>query len=77
MVMPEGVSGVELAERLLAQQPYLKVIFTSGYTADNINHDLLTKHNARFLQKPYSHADLAQTVRDALDGKGSPVPVTT
>jgi FixJ family two-component response regulator len=55
----------------------LKVIFTSGYTADNINHDLLTKHNARFLQKPYSHADLAQTVRDALDGKGSPVPVTT
>jgi signal transduction histidine kinase/ActR/RegA family two-component response regulator len=77
MVMPEGVSGVELAERLLAQQPYLKVIFTSGYTADNINHDLLTKHNARFLQKPYSHADLAQTVRDALDGKGSPAPPTT
>jgi hypothetical protein len=29
--------------------------------------DLLVKMNARFLQKPYTHADLAKTVRECLD----------
>ena len=32
MVMPEGVSGVNLAEWLLADRPDLKIIFTSGYS---------------------------------------------
>jgi signal transduction histidine kinase/HAMP domain-containing protein/ActR/RegA family two-component response regulator len=69
MVMPEGVSGVELAGRLLAQQPQLKVIFTSGYTGQNISEDLLANfNNARFLQKPYAHDTLAKIVRDTLDG---------
>ena len=67
MVMPEGVSGVELAERLLASQPELKIIFTSGYTANEVNPELLAKTSARFLQKPYAHTDLAKTVRDCLD----------
>src|SRR5262249_13395732 len=34
MVMPGGVTGRELAERLLADKPELKVIFTSGYSTD-------------------------------------------
>lgn len=67
MVMPEGISGVDLAERLLANRPGLRVIFTSGYTANEIGPELLTKTHARFLQKPYSHADLAKMVRDCLD----------
>jgi signal transduction histidine kinase/ActR/RegA family two-component response regulator len=72
MVMPEGVSGVELAGRLLAQQPQLKVIFTSGYTGQNVSEDLLANfNNARFLQKPYAHDTLAKAVRDTLDGISS------
>ncbi|HEY4953142.1 MAG TPA: ATP-binding protein [Verrucomicrobiae bacterium] len=67
MVMPEGVSGVNLAEKLLAGQPDLKIIFTSGYTANEISPDVLAKTRAHFLQKPYSHADLARIVRDSLD----------
>ncbi len=67
MVMPEGISGAELARQLLVNHPDLKIIFTSGYTANEVNTKLLVKMKARYLQKPYSHADLAKTVRECLD----------
>jgi len=68
MVMPEGVSGVELAEYLVQRKPSLRVIFTSGYTMDEVSTSFLKKHNdARFMQKPYDRAALASNVRQALD----------
>jgi nitrogen-specific signal transduction histidine kinase/HAMP domain-containing protein/ActR/RegA family two-component response regulator len=67
MVMPDGVSGAELARQLRVHHPGLKIIFTSGYTANEINTQTLVKMKARYLQKPYSHADLARTVRECLD----------
>jgi len=71
MVMPEGISGVDLAERLLADRPDLKIIFTSGYTSSEINAELLSRSHAHFLQKPYSHTTLARAVRDCLDRIGA------
>lgn len=69
MVMPQHISGVELAEKLLLQKPTLKVVFVSGYTVDDISTKFLRRHNhALFLQKPYNRINLAQTVRHALDG---------
>jgi signal transduction histidine kinase/HAMP domain-containing protein/ActR/RegA family two-component response regulator len=71
MVMPAGVSGVELANKLLEQQNELKVVFASGYTVDDISTDFLEKNNrARFLQKPYTRINLARTIRETLDGTG-------
>ncbi|HEU6449009.1 MAG TPA: ATP-binding protein [Verrucomicrobiae bacterium] len=67
MVMPEGVSGMDLAERILVTQPDVRIIFTSGYTATEINPEVLAKTHARFLQKPYTHSDLAKCIRDCLD----------
>jgi two-component system, cell cycle sensor histidine kinase and response regulator CckA len=67
MVMPGGVTGVDLAERLLADRSDLKIVFTSGYTSNEINAELMTRAQAHFLQKPYSHNDLAKIVRDCLD----------
>lgn len=67
MVMPEGVSGAELAKRLRAEHPGLKVVFTSGYTANEVNTQMLVKMKARYLQKPYSQDDLARTVRESLN----------
>ncbi len=69
MVMPGGVSGVELAERLLPQKPGLKIIFTSGYATGEITAEVLAKTRAGFLQKPYRQVDLAKAVRDCLDKK--------
>jgi signal transduction histidine kinase/ActR/RegA family two-component response regulator/HAMP domain-containing protein len=71
MVMPEGVSGVDLAEQLLASRPRLKVVFTSGYTANEVNQEMLARTHASFLSKPYTHAELAKAIRHCLDQGGS------
>jgi signal transduction histidine kinase/ActR/RegA family two-component response regulator/HAMP domain-containing protein len=71
MVMPDGISGVDLVERLLASQPRLKVVFTSGYTGNEVNQKMLARTRASFLAKPYTHAELAKTVRDCLDQNNS------
>ena len=71
MVMPDGISGADLVERLLASQPRLKVVFTSGYTANEVNQKMLARTGASFLAKPYTHAELAKTVRDCLDQNNS------
>ncbi len=68
IVMPSGVSGVELASKLLRHRPPLRVVFASGYTVDDISTDFLERHNdARFLQKPYTRVTLARAVRESLD----------
>jgi signal transduction histidine kinase/ActR/RegA family two-component response regulator/HAMP domain-containing protein len=70
MVMPEGLSGMELAKQLLATRPRLKVVFTSGYTANEVNQEMLAQTRASFLSKPYTHTELAKAVRDCLDLNG-------
>ena len=67
MVMPGGMSGRELAARLLASHPLLKVIFTSGYSVTETGADFFRDSGGGFLQKPYTRADLAKAVREALD----------
>ena len=62
MVMPEGMSGKDLAARLRLQRPELKVICVSGYSVEDLNQKDLV-----FLQKPYTRTSLAKTVRDTLD----------
>lgn len=75
MVMPEGISGVELAEQLISQKPDLRVVFTSGYSvSDTTETDFIRKGRADFLQKPYTRVTLAKSVRDCLD-KNVPVKV--
>jgi CheY-like chemotaxis protein len=67
VVMPGGMSGRELAVRLLASQPQLKIIFTSGYNVDETNTDFFRRGGATFLQKPYTRIVLAKAVRETLD----------
>ena len=78
MTMPEGISGVDLAERLLADRPDLKIIFSSGYSTSEVGEELLMKSQARFLPKPYTRHALAKTVRECLDknfaGPGNRIP---
>jgi two-component system, cell cycle sensor histidine kinase and response regulator CckA len=69
LVMPDNMNGRELAEELWKQQPDLKVIFTSGYSADIVGKDFKLESDTNFLQKPYHPQMLALTVRRCLDGK--------
>jgi PAS domain S-box-containing protein len=67
MVMPDGVNGRELAEKLKKGRPKLKVIFTSGYSADVWGKDFELQRGQQFVRKPYDLHKLAQTVRTMLD----------
>ena len=69
MVMPDGVTGRELAQKLRAQKPDLKVIFTSGYNPDMAGADtaFIRQTKGQFLQKPYTPEALLRVVREALD----------
>ena len=73
MKMPEGISGMELAEKMIAEQPALRVIFTSGYSDDIVSPEILERNNAQFLPKPYSYADLTALVRKSLNRKANGV----
>ena len=74
MKMPEGISGMELAEKMISRRPQLRVIFTSGYSDDIVSPEILARNNARFLPKPYAYADLTRMVRECLnDGQTPPV----
>ncbi len=67
MVMPGGIMGGELAERLMSQSPSLRVIYTSGYSPGMAGQDISLLERRNFLPKPYSIGKLAQFVRECLD----------
>ena len=67
MVMPGGLTGKELAERLLQENPKLKVIYMSGYSLDLTDPNLALKAGVNFLNKPFQIQQLAQTLRARLD----------
>jgi PAS domain S-box-containing protein len=65
VVMP-GMNGKELAERLRAELPDMKVLFMSGYTSNAIAHHGVLDTGVHFIQKPFSMHELAVKVREAL-----------
>ena len=48
LVMPDRLNGRELAEKLWAERPELKVIFTSGYSADVVGKDFVLRKGLRY-----------------------------
>jgi CheY-like chemotaxis protein len=68
VVMP-GMSGPQLAKRLVAQRPSLKVLYTSGYAGDAIVRHGIPEAGVEFLQKPYTPMTLASRVRQLLEGR--------
>ncbi len=70
MVMPEGVSGRQLAERLSTAQPDLKIIYTSGYSLDLTDPHFAGGREIYFLEKPYRSAQLLALLRECLEAKG-------
>jgi signal transduction histidine kinase/ActR/RegA family two-component response regulator len=65
MIMPGGMTGSDLAAGLKKRQPDLKVIFTSGYSAELVGKDF-GKGSAAFLPKPYQPEHVARLVREVL-----------
>jgi two-component system cell cycle sensor histidine kinase/response regulator CckA len=67
-VVTPGMGGRILAERVLEQAPATKVLFVSGYNADEPLEALLGRPGVAFLAKPFTVKDLKEAVRRLLDG---------
>ncbi len=66
VILPGGMSGVDLAREVAALAPDLPVLLTSGYTAQRLN--LSPGGRLRLLGKPYDEARLSEAVVQALRG---------
>ncbi|MCS7091559.1 MAG: response regulator [Verrucomicrobiota bacterium] len=74
VVMPQGIDGHELAERLRQRKPDLRVIYTSGYSGSLAGRQLQLR-DGWFLPKPYRPGVLARVIRACLDSPiGAPPP---
>lgn len=65
-VVLSGMSGPELARRMHAAQPSLKVLYISGYAPEEIMRGPAHPPGARLLAKPFTLAALLEAVREAL-----------
>ena len=77
VVLPGGMSGVELAAKAGADRPGLKVLYTSGYAPERVLDDLGYDRDSLLVRKPFDTDDLIRLVRQALDqsiGKASITP---
>jgi CheY-like chemotaxis protein len=72
IVMPDGITGRELAVQLRARVPELRIIYTSGYAINlpGIENELIEGKN--FLHKPFRAEHLAAVVRRCLDRETAP-----
>lgn len=70
VVMPK-MSGPNLAERLMAERPHMKVLFVSGYAENTILRHGKIDVTARLLQKPFGLNTLARKIREVLTGNQS------
>jgi signal transduction histidine kinase len=65
VVMP-GMSGKDLRDRLAQLAPGVKVVFTSGYTANVIAHHGILDPGVHFIAKPFGVTELARKLREVL-----------
>jgi CheY-like chemotaxis protein len=65
VVMPH-LGGQELAQRLRASRPEIKVLYLSGYTEDAVVGEGTVESGKAFLQKPFTLQSLARKVREVL-----------
>jgi hypothetical protein len=68
VVMP-GMNGREVAERLTGHAGDLKVLYMSGYTDDEVIHRGVRDLSSRFIQKPFTAAELTRKVGEVLSSR--------
>jgi PAS domain S-box-containing protein len=71
VVMP-GMSGIDLAERVINRFPEAGVVLLSGYNAETLDLDRVVRRGALFLSKPVTSGDLLDAVRRSREGRVSP-----
>ena len=73
VILP-GMSGAELADRLRAERPALRVLFTSGHSDEAIGRFGVSRTDPAFLQKPFTFETFVDKVRGVLARPAVPRP---
>jgi len=68
VVLPRGMSGVQLAQEAQRRVPALKVLYMSGYMENAIVHHGVLDEGIQLIAKPFRKIELARKVRQILDG---------
>jgi PAS domain S-box-containing protein len=68
VIMP-GMSGRQLAEKILSKRPQTRIVYMTGYTDDMVGQHKVLEPGVKLLQKPFTKVDLALKVRATLDGE--------
>jgi two-component system cell cycle sensor histidine kinase/response regulator CckA len=68
VIMP-GMSGRQLAEKILGKRPQTRIVYMTGYTDDMVVQHKVLEPGVKLLQKPFTRDDLGLAVRATLDGK--------
>jgi len=69
MVMPNGMSGAQLAERLRGQNPRLKAILISGYSPELLDADAGQLKSGPHADETVTHEKIIETMREVLDAR--------
>ncbi len=67
VVLPRGMSGIDLGQQARSLRPGLKVLYMSGYPRDAVSRDGLLDNGAKLLAKPFARGDIARMIREVLD----------
>jgi CheY-like chemotaxis protein len=67
LVMPGGMSGIDLVREVGAHYPSCRVLLTSGYAEELVSSSGIEENFVRLLRKPYRQSDLAAAIRAALE----------
>ena len=67
LVLPRGMDGKVVAKKFQQKNSKIKVLYTSGYSKDDIAHQGSLDASELFLSKPYKIETLARKVRASLD----------
>ena len=65
------MNGIELGQRLLAEKPALKIIYSSGYTGNLESSRATLVEGTNFIRKPFKPDAIANIIRNRLDEKKS------
>jgi PAS domain S-box-containing protein len=71
VILPNGMTGRQLADEVTKRRPGMKVLYTSGYTDNAIVHQGRLDSGVMLLSKPYRKSQLAKMIRQALTGNAS------
>jgi len=64
VVMPNNMSGIELAEKITASYKEIKILLTSGYPDEIADQDRLKELGIELIAKPYRRAQLIAAIED-------------